>query len=254
MPEPEKDTKQTDAMDKAIADGEAAAKEFDKDRQRADQAEASLRKTQAERDQLNGQLAEMQAKHEELTARMAELTAGKNAEADIALPEIDPETMTGDEIAQVLPQITTVIRQLNADLATVRTKAEQLAAERQQEQQRTREETQKNATFRKVCRRLEGKYGAGLQNRAIELMEGRIEAEGAPPTQAEATLMLDECFAAAKTEAATKQPGKGSEPKASGPPTDTGGGGTRPRFGNVEITPGSLDGVAAQFEKVAPSG
>ena len=80
-------------------------------------------------------------------------------------------------------------------------------------------------------------------------MNQRIEDEGTPATQAEATLMLDECFVEAKKEAQTKDK---SSRKKSETPTDTGGGG-RPTFRNVEITKGSLDDVAAQCEKALAS-
>jgi len=259
MTEPTKDTetKDQEVVDQT-KDDEAAARElviasearqFDKDRQRADQAEANLRKARQEKEQLGAQLAEMQAKHTELSQKVAELTAGKAAEDQVTqlLPEFDPENMTGDEIAKALPQIAKVIRDLNKELATLKTKAERSDTERQQQRQQSEAEKQKNAIFQKVCTRLEGKHGAGLRNRAIEVMEKRIETEGEPATQAEATLMLDECFAQAKEEAKTKEKDKPSR-KRSETPTDTGGGG-RPTFRNVEIKKGSLDDVAAQVER-----
>ena len=250
MTESKQDTQDKEVVDQALKDGEAAAREFDKDRQRADQAEANFRKAKAEKDQLHAQLAEMQAKHKELTNKVAELTAGKSAQEQVELPQFDPENMTGDEIAKALPQIAKVIRDQNKELAILRAKTEQSEAERQREREQLAAERQRNATFQKVCTRLEEKHGAGLRNRAIELMDKRTETEGEPATPAEATLLLDECFAAAKEEAKAKD--KPSR-KKSETATDTGGGGGRPTFRNVEIKKGSLDDVASQYEKALAS-
>jgi hypothetical protein len=244
------ETKDKEVVTEALRDGEAAAREFDKDRQRADQAEANFRKEKAKAEQATAQLAEMQAKQVDLQKKVNELTAGKDAEEAQILPDFDPENMSGDEVAAALPQVAKVVKALNAKIAKLEAQAQNIETDRQREREQTQAEQQKNELFQKVCTKLETKHGAGLRNRAIELMNQHIESEGAPATQAEGTLLLDECFEQAKKEAKDKPASK----KKSDTPTDTGGGGARPTFRNVQIKKGSLEEVAAQYDRAAGTG
>jgi chromosome segregation ATPase len=241
------ETKDT-PIEAAIKDADKAEKEFDKDRQRADQAEANFRKAKAERDKLNSELESQRQKAQELEAQIKELQAGKAAEKDVAdlIPEIDPENASVEDYGKAMRQMRVVIANLNKKLAQVETKGDQSEAARKKEREIAAEQEQRNKTFNKVCDRLEKKHGPGLRNRAIELMEQRVATEGDPENQAEATLMLDDCFAEAKTEAAKK-------PKDKKVVTDTGGGG-RVSFGNVQIKKGSLDEVFEQFERASKTG
>ncbi len=95
-----------------------------------------------------------------------------------------------------------------------------------------------NSLFQVVCTKLEEKHGAGLRNRAVELMEKRIAAEGEPATQAEATLLLDECFGAVKRELLAK--------KKAEPP----GAAVSRKLAQARIKKGSLDDVFTQYKKV----
>jgi len=237
-------------IDTALKDAEKAEKEFDKDRQRADQAEANFKKAKADRDRLNSELESQRQKAQELEAQIKELQAGKAAEKDVIdqIPEIDPENASVEDYGKAMKQMRTVIATLTKKLAQVETKGDQSEATRKKEREAAAEQEQRNKTFNKVCERLEKKHQAsGLRNRAVELMEQRVAKEGDPENQAEATLMLDECFAEAKAET------KKSKDRKTTPVTDTGGGG-RVSLGNVQIKKGSLDDVVSQFEKASNSG
>jgi len=235
-------------VDDALNDAKKAEQDFDKERQRADQAEANLRKTKVEQEQLQQKLAEQKASAEQLAKQIDELKAAKGAsdEVESLLGDFDPENASLEDYGTALKQIGGMVRDLKSELASVRSRAEQTAEETESERQQRQAEDAKAKTYNRVCTRLEKKYGDGLRNRATELFQEKVKLEGPPSDPADATLRLDECFAEAKEEAAkAKKKDAESTKKVT---TDTGGGGVRPSYGDVQIKPGSLDDVAAQFE------
>lgn len=248
----EKDTELKDekVIDTAITDAEKAEKEFDKDRQRADQAEANFRKAKAEKERLDTELESQRQKAAELQAQIDELKAGKNAEKDVVdqIPDIDPEKATVEDYGKAMKQMRTVIAGLTKKLAQVETKGQQSESERQREKLAAREKADRDKTFEDLCRELDEEFGPGLRNDAIKKMEERVAAEGEPSNAVKATLIFRKCYAAAKAEA---EQGKAKDKSKRIIPTDTGGGG-RTRFGSVQIKKGSLDDVVAQFERASP--
>lgn len=236
-------------VDAALRDAKDADLKFDKDRQRADQAEASLRRTSSEKRQLEDALRQSQEQYNDLQRQLEELKAVKGAEseADELIADIDPENSTLEDYAGALKKMGTMVRGLNKKLAEVKTMAERNVSESKAERQQRKEEAAKNETFNRICTRLEKKHGPGLRNRATELFQQRVEAEGRPDGPAEATLLLDECFASAKDE--TKKPADKKQKDTV--PTDTGGGTYRSPSDRSRVKKGSLDEVASQFEAMA---
>jgi hypothetical protein len=251
------DKTKKDAEDSALSDAEKTEQEFDRNRQKADQELANkvkehptYKRVAAEKVQLSATLDDMRAKQEQLRQEIQQLKASKDAEKEASdnLPDIDLANATVEDYGKAIQKMATVIKGLNKELAVVKTKTHQSEAERQQEKQAAKEQKDRDDTLSTVCTILEKKHGAGLRNRAIQLMDERIKSEGGPATTPEATLMLEECFESAKTERKESEKKDGSRKKTL--VTDTGGGG-RSRFGTVQIKTGSLDDVAAQFSKLA---
>lgn len=237
------DVKKTDATDKTEEKPEA---KFDRERQRADQAEANWRKERQERERVSGELTDLRMTAERLQAQIAELTKARKASESDDLPEV-PDDASIEDLLAVTKATGKVIRNLREQLADLKTSTAKHQEETRAEREQREAEERRNATLEKVCTRLEKKHGTGLRNRAIQMMESRIDKGDKPADPAEAALMLDDCFMEAKQEREDKK-------KQEGPAGDSGGGGTRPKLGPGKIKPGSLAEVAAQFAGAAGTG
>ncbi len=227
--------------DKAIKEAEKADGQFDKERQRADQAEANYRKTAAEKEQMTSQVSQLQQQLAEQQRQFAELNAQSQASKsiEIALPDINLEDATIEDVAKVVAASKKVIAEQAKQLAALNAKASRF-------EQRTAEEEaklQRNKVLNDVCEDLEGEFGAGLRNDAIKLMEKMNAEQGLPANPAKAVLRLRQCFKLAKEDKAS---GKDKDKPLI---TDTGGGGDRPGFKKPQIQKGSLEEVSAQYAK-----
>jgi len=235
--------------DKTTKADEQKTVEFDKERQRADQAQANLEKSQAERDALRIDLAKATAEREAQKAKLAELTAVTNAarNAEAALPEINPESATVDDMAAALNATRRLIAEQSKQLAELKV-ANETQAERVNREARERDQaTADDQIFNEVCLDLEDEFGAGLRNQAIELMKKENATKGAPANPAKAVLRLRSCFKQAKLDS--------EKPKTKDTVRiDGGGGGKGPSFGSPEIKEGSLDEVAKQYKALGASG
>jgi len=221
--------------------------DFDKDRQRADQAEANLRKEKNRREQLENELTSLRTTAELLQSQVVELSKSKKDADELSdqLPDI-PDDASTEDLARAHKAMNKLIKNLFKTVGELRQSTSRHQQETRAEREQREAAEHRNATLDKVCTRLEKKHGAGLRNRAIALMEKRIEDGEQPGDPTEATLMLDDCFEQAKIEREDKKKQDKDKPN-----DDTGGGGTRPRLGPAKLKPGSLDEVAAQFETAA---
>lgn len=247
----EQETTDNEQTLEATATETEKQKEFDKERQKADQELANkvkehpaFRRVAAEKEHLNRDLQAIRDEHENLKAQLQQLQAGKTAADEVSgiIPELG-EDATVEDYGQAIKAVGKVVVDLRKELAAVQTRTEQAETKRKQEREMTAAQREQNQRFEKVCKRLEAKHGPGLRNRAVEMMEQRASAEGEPADLAEATLLLDDCFASAKAERDAK-PKKGKAPVG-----DVGGGG-HVRFGEVQIKAGSLDEVAEQYARL----
>jgi uncharacterized protein (DUF3084 family) len=232
--------------EKAIQEAEKADGQWDKERQRADQAEANFRKAQAEKDKLNAQMEQMQQQYQQQRNQLAELNAQSQATKSItdSLPDIDPENADIEDIAKAVSASRRIIAEQAKEVAALKAKASQYEQETTRERQQREERERRNQTLNEICTDLEEEFGSGLRNDAIKLMEKMNEEQGLPSNSAKAVLRLRNCFKKAK-----EDKGKNTD-TAKVLMTDTGGGGGRPVFGNPNIKKGSLDDVAGQYSKL----
>jgi hypothetical protein len=231
----------------AIADAEKAKAEFDKDRQRADQAEANFRKAQAEKEHAMSQMSQLQQQMDAQQKQFAELKAQSDASKSVtdALPDLNEESSIED-IAKVVSASKKIIAEQSRELASLRTKASQNEQETVKEKQEREASERRNQVLNDVCADLEEEFGAGLRNEALKLMEKMNDEVGLPTNPAKAVLRLRTCFKKVKESKKTDE----KKTPAKVPVTDTGGGGSRPSFGNPKIKKGSLSDVSAQYGKV----
>lgn len=242
----DKKIKEQELRDKAIKEAEKADGQWDKERQRADQAEANFHKAKAEKDQIGSQLTQLQQTISQQQQQIAELSAQNTATKSIAdsMPDIDIENATIEDVAKVVSASKKIIAEQAKQLANLNTKASRFEQESVRERTDREAAERRNQVLNEVCSELEEEFGAGLRNDAIKLMEKMNEEQGLPTSSAKATLRLRQCFKKVK---------EGNEDKKSdkGKPviTDTGGGGSRPTLGNPNIKKGSLEDVSAQYSK-----
>jgi hypothetical protein len=235
----------------AIADAEKAKAEFDKDRQRADQAEANFRKAQAEKEHATTQLSQLQQQMDAQQKQLAELKAQGEASKSIAdnLPTLT-EDATIEDIARVVTASHKIIADQAKELAALKTKASRYEEETGKERQEREARERRNKVLEEVCTELEEEFGAGIRNDALKLMEKVNEEQGLPVNPAKAVLRLRQCYKKVSEDKTTET--KKATIKA--PVTDTGGGGSRPSFGNTKIKKGSLSDVSTQYGKLNSDG
>jgi len=234
--------------EQTIKEVEKKDQEFDKERQRADQAEANFKKAQAEAKQKAEQLAQLQAKIEQQQQQLAELQAKNNAtqEIDQLIPEINPDEASFEDLTRAVLAAKKVISEQAKKLASLETVASQYQQETAKERQEREAQARRNAILEEVCNDLEREFGAGLRNDAIKLMEQINAKKGIPSNPAKAVLRLRDCFKRAKA-ARDRSPQDMHAHVA----TDVGGGGGRPSLGGAKIQKGSLDEVYQQYARAS---
>lgn len=137
---------------------------WNEEKQRADQAEANLRKAKSALDESTGKISVYETRISELEKQIEKVR-------EIPKDELDP--MRSD-----IPDLVKVLQETQKDLNDLRGSHQQLEklAEqyRQAEEVREKERTRQN-TIDKVCKPLDEKYGAKHRNQAIELYNKAVE-------------------------------------------------------------------------------
>jgi len=214
---------------------------FDKERQRADQAEANARKAREELNARNQELDKLRTEQEELRSQLGELTTKKDAATGIAslIPDVSPDDANAEDLANANTALKKVLTDIAQEVASLKSKTEKSEKQQTEAARRAEIEKRQNETLNRVCTEFESEYGKGTRNAALKLMSDMNEQQGEPDSPADAFLRLRSCF---KTV---------SEKKASGhdldADTDLGGGGGRPLISPKTVKPGSLDDVASQY-------
>jgi len=235
------DVKKEDLTQKAIETAEKATGDWDKERQRADQEAANVRKLIAERNQLNMQLATLQSQMAAQQAEIQKLSSTKQVFEEI--PEVDASEADSETLAKAINAAKKIISVQAEKLAQLENKAqqyEQLESSRSVQQER-------QAILEKVCSKLEAEFGAGLRNEALALMQKINQEEGAPENSAEATLRLRDCFKKVKE---SRDAEKRKVDKSHVPPD----GGGKSSFSSLKFKKGSLKEVLAQARQMAGAG
>jgi uncharacterized protein YhaN len=206
--------------------------EWDKERQRADQAEANLRKSQARNSESELKSQQLEATVSELQGKMQQIEAVKGLD----LATLDPNEADVPEIVREYAKMSKALKDTTKKITAL----EQKAAKYENDADTTRQEREKEGVIERICKPLDAKYGVSLRNEARRLAEEEVEVRGFAPKDAlECRDMLEKHYITLSTEASKKK-----ETVAS----DSGRGGSKVSFGD-NITPGSLSDVMGQIRK-----
>jgi len=227
-----------DLKQEAVETTEKKSTNWDKDRQRADQEAANVRKLLAEREQLRSQLTTLQSQLAEQQAAIQKLSTTKQVFEEI--PEVDANEADPEVIAKAINTAKKLFAAQGAKIAEFENKVkyyEQIEMNRVAQAER-------QAILERVCSKLEAEFGAGLRNEALELMNKINQEEGAPENSAEATLRLRDCFKKIKE----KRDAENRKAKQSLIPPDGGG---KSSFTSLKFKKGSLKEILAQARQLA---
>ncbi len=238
-PEGEKTDEEKKAEEaKAAEEVKTKAADWDKERQRADQTDANLRKVMGERDAVKDTLAEQAAKIEDLETKV-KVEEGAN---DVKFDDLDPETA---EIGDVIKQ--------NKKLIGIAAEDRKARIEQHAEIERLKGDVAERAkveadqkTREAILAPLDEEYGAKHRNKAIALAEKVISDRGyKPESDVEAYRILQTAYRdVSGAETKTTTPEKEKEPH--GVAGDTGGGGTQTY---KDASTGTIEEIEASMMK-----
>jgi chromosome segregation ATPase len=206
--------------------------EWDKERQRADQAEANLRKTQARQQETELRAQQLEKTVADLNNKMSQIESVKG----LNLADLDADKADIPEVVKEYAKMRTALESQTKEIEALKQKAVRYETDAE----RQRQERDKEATIERILTPLDKKYGAKFRNEARRLAEKEVEARGYAPQDAlEAREMLEGYYVNLKAEA---------EKTKETIPSDNGRGGSKVSFGD-NITPGKLDDVMGQIRK-----
>jgi hypothetical protein len=206
--------------------------EWDKERQRADQAEANLRKS-------NARIADSDLKTQQLERTVSELQGQMNqieAVKGLDLAQLDPNEADVPEIVREYTKMSKALEDTTKKITAL----EQKATQYENDASMTRQEREKEDVIERICKPLDTKYGVSLRNEARRLAEEDCNVRGFAAKDAlEARDMLEKHYVTLSEEALKKKETA---------PSDSGRGGSKVSFGD-NITPGKLSDVMGQIRK-----
>jgi hypothetical protein len=207
--------------------------EWDKERQRADQAEANSRKTAAK-------LSATELKTNQLEQTVAELQGKLQTIEDVKgldLSAINPDDADIPDVVRNQAKVVQALEKTQAKLSAL----EQKAASYEQNELQSRQVRERESVIEKIMNPLDKEFGAKYRNEARKLAEAEVEERGyAPNGELECYQMLRRHYETLKT--------KGVESASKETPSDNGRGGSKSSFGD-SIKPGTVDDVMAQIRK-----
>lgn len=206
--------------------------EWDKERQRADQAEANLRKIQASKAESDLKAQQLERTVSDLQGKMEQIEAVKGLD----LTELDPDKADVPEVVKEYAKMSKVLEETTKKLTAL----ERKAIKYEQDAELTRQEREKEGTIERICTPLDKKYGSSLRNEARKRAEEKVTERGFAPEDAlECYQMLENEYITLAAEASKKKETA---------PSDNGRGGSKVSIGD-NITPGKVDDVMAQIRK-----
>lgn len=205
---------------------------WDKERQRADQAEANFRKAQAERQSIEAKLSAESEKAKSLEEKLSTYVKAN----EINLDDIDSEYTD--------PKLVNVLKAMQSQIAEANARAAKLEEVKERYEQVEREKDLTNArenAKNEIIADIEAEYPAKHRNEAVKLADKICADRGySPKDRYEASKLLRQCY----KDLASKEVVK---PKVEKVPTDTGQGGN-PTV-TTEVKSGSIKSVAAEWRK-----
>lgn len=227
-----------------IEQNEAKAKQdFDKARQAADQEKANAVRARADAQSARQEADQLKQQMAELKAEIATARGKADAEKSVDLPDILTEEASVETLATYSQKAKKIIAEQARKLAELDQKVSKSERDRASETESQRQSRYADQVLEEVCTDFDNEFGPNLRNDALKRMAEMNKTEGLPPTPHKAMLRLRTCYREAAKEA------EKAESKSPRVPSDSGRGGSKPSFKPVSIKPGSLDEVAAQFEK-----
>lgn len=205
---------------------------WDKERQRADQAEANLRKQQAK-------LAETELKSQQMEKTVSELQAKLEQIESVGkldFNDIDPNEADIPDVVKEQVKMQKALKDAAAKLTALEQKASKYEMQAQEaEQERAREKA-----IEKIMKPLDDEFGSKFRNEARKLAEAEVAERGYAPTDSlEAYQILRRHY---------NELSKKTEEKKKATPSDSGRGGPGATFGD-NISEGALDDVMGQIRK-----
>jgi len=237
------------ALDTAIEDGEKAElkgnKEWDKERQRADQEAANAKRARELASQVQSELETTRSEAEQLKA---ELTKAKSEAANAGIEDVElkEEEYDGSDLTLV-KAIKSIKKEIAAKDAEIKN-LQEANKKAEQATQQDRAAQKRNADYEELLSALDNEFDADCRNEAVTKFNDLVAAGNVPKgNPAKATLIMAKCY---KEVFAVKH--KGTKPNKSELALDTGsGGGARTNLSGSKLKKGSLEEVAAQAAKMS---
>ena len=206
--------------------------EWDKERQRADQAEANLRKSQEKIAASDLKSQQLERTVSDLQDKMSQIEAVKGLD----LTELNPDDADVPDVVREYAKMSKALKETTTKLTALEQKADRY----EQDAESNRQEREKDSIIERICKPLDKKYGAALRNEARKRAEEIVAERGFAPKDAlECHQMLEEQYVTLKEEASKKE---------TVIPSDNGRGGSKVSFGD-NITPGKFGDVMSQIRK-----
>jgi chromosome segregation ATPase len=206
--------------------------EWDKERQRADQAEANYRKSEARVGAADLKTQQLERTVSELQGQMKQIEAVKGLD----LATLDPNEADVPDIVREYAKMSKALESTTSKITAL----EQKAAQYENDASNDRQEREKEGVIERICKPLDTKYGVSLRNEARRLAEEEVEARGFAPKDAlECRDMLEKHYVTLSKDASKKKEIV---------PSDSGRGGSKVSFGD-NIKPGKISDVMSQMRK-----
>jgi hypothetical protein len=210
-------------------------KTWDKERQRADQAEANFRKVSMEFDDLKSAHESTVSEIEAMREKIEKLTESKLEEGDEF--EFDAD-LVDPKLAKTVKNLAVNYRQAQKELAEQKKK---IALFEQKEIQ-SAAKARKDEIEERICSVVEDDFSSKYRNAARKLADELVDSgkESQPKTEADAIRLLKKCYKQVQSDDTSKS---GRKPT----PTDTGSRGVR--LGDGEIKSGSRAAILEDMRK-----
>jgi hypothetical protein len=230
---------------------EAAKKaEFDKERQKVDQAESVARKAKADLAATQTSLDAERQNAAELKQRLADAEAKASAAGIAKVPDLKESDFEGSdvEIVKTVNALKEQVAQKDKDIAALNKIADDFREDARKEQARRNSD----AAFEELLSDLDTEYGADVRNDALERWEA-LREEGKIPKgkPAMATRLMTKCYREAKV--AAEKAKKEKDEADTNVRLDSGSGGGQPgNLSGAKLKPGqSLDEAVKQLKTTA---
>jgi len=231
MPEKEEEKQEKEQEEKQEEQQEQQEK-WDKEKQRADQAEANYQKLAADKGVVEDELAEQQTKVTELETKLA----GQAEQKEIELAKMDGDLVDQNVISN-FEKTLGELKDAKKRLATVETEIKGYKEAETQKQLKADQDKRRE----KILKQTDDEFGAKYRNKAIKMANDLVQEgkEKEPADSFDAYVLIAKCY--------KKLADEDTKEEKEEVPVDTGIGGFT--FGKEGLKEGTLEEVQAQMKK-----